>query len=308
MSEQTRDFEKRADEESYQEDWDLAWDAAHALEGELSEPDSKLSQSTFTRYELGTKEARKQIVPTLKRLFDRLRGGPEKRQKNITIFLEATEREARRKRLDGLCSELGVLDRGGFETVARAEAAKIVNRRGGAAEGFAVMIADVGGLGRVNDALGHEAGDELIVGVAEAMHLTIRATDILGRTTGDEFMALIAAPDEVTARGIMETGFRNRDGETTQGVVAKTHQRVEALRDRLKSKYGDAFPQDDPNAAKGKFPGRTSIGWKFFSKEAYVTRYREYLQDKQTGGKTLFSQMLMREADREMYQRKHQGD
>lgn len=265
-------------EERFQHDVDLARDAAYALEGAIGDPDSFVDRSITND------------------------------QEKLALFLEATEREARRKRLDGLCSEFGVLDRGGFETIARAEAAKITSARVGAAEGFVVMIADIGGLGRVNDALGHEAGDELIVGVAEAMHLSIRAADTLGRTTGDEFMALVPAVDEAAARGIMETGLRNRDGEKTQGVVAKIHQRVEVLRDRLKSKYGDKFPGDDPNATKGKFPGRTSLGWRFFSKEEFERRYQEYLQGKRSGEKTLFSQILMREADQEMYRQKHQGD
>lgn len=68
---------------------------------------------------------------------------------------------------------------------------------------FTVLILDVNGLKRVNDALGHDAGDSLIKGAASCL------TDVYGycgkcyRTGGDEFTVLFSA-DAVTSRMLAE--------------------------------------------------------------------------------------------------------
>jgi diguanylate cyclase (GGDEF)-like protein len=52
---------------------------------------------------------------------------------------------------------------------------------------FAVLTIDVDGLKGVNDQFGHEAGDELIRGVAVACAVAARKDDIVARLGGDEF-------------------------------------------------------------------------------------------------------------------------
>ncbi len=54
---------------------------------------------------------------------------------------------------------------------------------------------DVDGLKRVNDELGHDAGNSLISDMAEVLRATLRDSDILGRIGGDEFCVLITEPD-----------------------------------------------------------------------------------------------------------------
>ncbi len=60
-----------------------------------------------------------------------------------------------------------------------------------AGEGFAVMHLDMDGFKKVNDALGHEAGDRLIVEAAERLKKLLRATDVVARTGGDEFVLIL---------------------------------------------------------------------------------------------------------------------
>ena len=63
---------------------------------------------------------------------------------------------------------------------------------------FALLLLDVDGLKRVNDSFGHAAGDELLVGVAEAIRAATRAVDVPARIGGDEFCVL--APHQTAAR------------------------------------------------------------------------------------------------------------
>lgn len=63
------------------------------------------------------------------------------------------------------------------------------NRRNGTS-GAALYI-DLDDFKNVNDSLGHEAGDNLLVSVANRMKSTLRDADTIGRMGGDEFVVLI---------------------------------------------------------------------------------------------------------------------
>ena len=54
-----------------------------------------------------------------------------------------------------------------------------------------VVMADINGLKEANDTLGHEAGDELIIGSAECLRKSFNGTDAVYRLGGDEFTVLM---------------------------------------------------------------------------------------------------------------------
>jgi diguanylate cyclase (GGDEF)-like protein len=60
---------------------------------------------------------------------------------------------------------------------------------------FAVISLDVDGLKRVNDSRGHQAGDALLRGIADALRIVLRSEDIAVRTGGDEFVVLLPDAD-----------------------------------------------------------------------------------------------------------------
>ena len=64
--------------------------------------------------------------------------------------------------------------------------------------GVAVISVDVDNFKLVNDSLGHEVGDRLIVMLSERLREATRETDLVARPGGDEFLMLLADLDRAT--------------------------------------------------------------------------------------------------------------
>lgn len=90
---------------------------------------------------------------------------------------------------------------------------------------FAVVYLDLDGFKHVNDGLGHDAGDEVLQGLAHRLRQVVGPGDTVARFGGDEFAVLCPdVADEPAASAVAER-IRNvlaEEFHTTQGAVTLT--------------------------------------------------------------------------------------
>lgn len=95
----------------------------------------------------------------------------------------------------------GLLNRRSFESELDQHIAR-VERYG--AEGAALVL-DIDRFKHINDTLGHNVGDELIVKVAQTLRTRLRDSDVLARLGGDEFAVLIPRGGVEEAQAVAES-------------------------------------------------------------------------------------------------------
>ena len=90
-------------------------------------------------------------------------------------------------------------------------------RRASAAGGHvAVLLIDVDRLRDVNDALGHDIGDRLLVSTAKRLTTAVRPDDVVARLGGDEFLVLCHdVPDTTVAMELADRVRRSLTGRLT---------------------------------------------------------------------------------------------
>jgi diguanylate cyclase (GGDEF)-like protein len=67
-----------------------------------------------------------------------------------------------------------------------------------------ILVIDIDHLKVINDAHGHEVGDQILIAVARSAAGVLRGGDLLARTGGDEFLAVVADADEAIARRVAD--------------------------------------------------------------------------------------------------------
>jgi diguanylate cyclase (GGDEF)-like protein len=124
-----------------------------------------------------------------------VRTAPMPGGKGVRTYTDITERKLSEKRiafmahhdsLAGLANRVLLMDR-------LTQALGHASRRGYPEQRdatVAVLAVDLDHFKEINDAHGHDAGDEVLVQVAERLRKTVRKTDTVARTGGDEFVVV----------------------------------------------------------------------------------------------------------------------
>jgi len=99
----------------------------------------------------------------------------------------------------------GLYNRRGFLTLAEQQMKLSLRTRGR----LILLFADLDGMKRINDSLGHEEGDKALIEASAVLRETLRSSDIVARMGGDEFVALAIDP-EVTDPGIIISRLQER--------------------------------------------------------------------------------------------------
>lgn len=168
----------------------------------------------------------------------------------------------------------GLPNRSAFLEALRTALAQ-ATRRGSAA---ALLYLDLDGFKEVNDALGHDVGDDVLHALGERLRSAVRGSDVVARLGGDEFTVIVADVGDVSEAG--------RVAEKLLAAVQRPVQ-VGAATVRLTTSIGIAlFPSDarDPpellrqaDAAMYRAKAGGRDGFRFYTAEIDVTA-RERLQ------------------------------
>lgn len=121
----------------------------------------------------------------------------------LLLTEDATERKATEARIEQMArfDELtGLANRFEYGTQIK-EAFARLERTG---EAFALFYVDLDGFKQVNDSLGHDVGDQVLMETASRLRSAIRANDLLARFGGDEFLAILPSADHAVVTSIAQ--------------------------------------------------------------------------------------------------------
>ena len=121
----------------------------------------------------------------------------------LMLTEDATERKATEARIEQMArfDELtGLANRFEYTTQITETFAKL-ERTG---EGFALLYLDLDGFKQVNDSLGHDIGDHVLMETASRLRSAIRSNDMLARFGGDEFLLILPSADHLVVTAIAQ--------------------------------------------------------------------------------------------------------
>lgn len=126
-------------------------------------------------------------------------------------------------------------------------------------EPLAMILLDVDKLKEINDALGHEAGNQALIQVADVLRESKRTVDVAARWGGDEFAILLEAADGAAAMRVAEgIVARLRDGPSRlEGATVSVTIGICAAEQPSLSL--DLFAAADRALLAGKTHGRNTI-------------------------------------------------
>ncbi|PYY79158.1 GGDEF domain-containing protein [Pseudomonas sp. TKO26] len=118
----------------------------------------------------------------------------------VTLSMVKEQVELRLKAAAYCDALTGIGNRRAF--MAKGERMLIECRRRG--ESVALLLCDLDHFKRLNDAFGHQTGDQALIAFSQVLTQTLRKQDVFARIGGEEFACLLATADEQTAVQVAE--------------------------------------------------------------------------------------------------------
>jgi diguanylate cyclase (GGDEF)-like protein len=79
-----------------------------------------------------------------------------------------------------------------------------VERRRALGTDFGLVFIDIDQFKLINDGFGHNAGDRVLVAVAQLLRQLVRTSDVVARIGGEEFLLILVGADEATSQRLAE--------------------------------------------------------------------------------------------------------
>ncbi|MFT7008829.1 MAG: diguanylate cyclase (GGDEF)-like protein [Colwellia sp.] len=124
---------------------------------------------------------------------------------------------------------------------------------------MAFLLLDIDHFKNINDNFGHDAGDEILVAIAETIQRLCRKNDLFARIGGEEFVILSMNSTEESAclfaeriRSCIEGMARSFESTVTVSIGV-------ALGNMKKSQYDDLYKQADIALYSAKNHGRNKV-------------------------------------------------
>ena len=139
------------------------------------------------------------VIP-VEMIISAIVGDDGKLKEYVGISRDITERKRMEDRLTYLSSHdslTGLYNRTFFETALQVS---IIKKR----FPLSVISADLDGVKKINDTMGHAEGDKLLKNATAVFRMLFRNDDIVARVGGDEFMVLLVNTGEDDAAGVIE--------------------------------------------------------------------------------------------------------
>ncbi|TQV86348.1 two-component system response regulator [Aliikangiella coralliicola] len=187
-----------------------------------------------------------------------LLGSEDNNEGSVVVFRDISEQQRLEKNWQWQLNHdhlTGLLNRSAFEEVLNRE----LNRIRRTKENSLLLFIDLDKFKLINDELGHAAGDQLLINLAENLKTRARDTDHVGRLAGDEFVVLLThvAPKEFTEmaeryRMILEESNLFWEGKSysVTGSVGAT------ILDAFADSIGETLAKADQACQQAKQKGR----------------------------------------------------
>ncbi len=171
---------------------------ARRAQGEALEQErnARYAQEKALEHERAAREAQASALEVQRRATETL----EMRVKERTLELEGVNR--RLQLMSTTDALTNVRNRRYFDQMMEREFARAIREN----EFLSVLMLDVDYFKQVNDDFGHQAGDEILRSVAQAIRQIVnRDTDLIARYGGEEFVVILPNTDSTRAKALAET-------------------------------------------------------------------------------------------------------